>query len=61
VSIAYVNADASAKPIADAVAKLDLSPVEVTFTHASLLVFHRDNRMYVWTNREPIPFGEQGL
>jgi hypothetical protein len=49
VSAAYVNSDEPAQPIADALNKADPQPVTATFDTASLLVFHRDHRMYEWT------------
>jgi 2'-5' RNA ligase len=63
VSVAYINADGPTKPIVDAIGDLDpttLQPALVTFTQASLLVFHRDHRMYEWTRAEPIPIGSGG-
>ena len=57
VSGAYVNSDGPAQPIADAVSKTDPQPVTATFDTASLLVFHRDHRMYEWTQATPLPIG----
>src|SRR6266700_3381163 len=39
VSVAYVNDDASAAPIAAALARVRAKPVTATFTKADLLVF----------------------
>ncbi len=58
VSAAYVNSDGPVKPIANAVMTIDPRPVTVTFSRASLLVFHRDHRMYEWTEATPLPIGE---
>lgn len=63
VSSAYVNADASATPIAAALDAVEAKPVTVTFTKADLLEFHRDHRMYEWTDATHVPIGtgSQGL
>jgi 2'-5' RNA ligase len=55
VSIAYVNSDAEAGPIAAAIEQVEAEPVTVTFTKADFLEFHRDNRMYEWTSAAPMP------
>jgi hypothetical protein len=57
VSAAYVNSDGPAQPIADAISNTNPQPVTVTFGTASILVFHRDHRMYEWTQARPIPIG----
>jgi 2'-5' RNA ligase len=57
VSVAYVNDDGPAEPIARAVSHLDPEPVTATFRTVSLLEFHRDRRMYEWTNATPLPIG----
>ena len=57
VSIAYVNANAPAAPVAAAVRDVEVEPVTVTFTKADFLEFHRDHRMYEWTSATPVPFG----
>ena len=57
VSAAYINSDGPAQPIADAVSKIDPQPVTATFGTASVLVFHRDHRMYEWTQATPLPIG----
>lgn len=57
VSAAYVNSDGPAKPIADAIGSTNPDPVNVTFRRASLLLFHRDHRMYEWTKATPLPIG----
>ena len=56
VSIAYVNADAQAVPIAAAIKGIEVEPVTVTFTKADFLEFHRDHRMYECTSDTPMPF-----
>jgi hypothetical protein len=55
VSVAYVSTDGPARPIADAIGETQPQPVAVTFTTASVLVFHRDHRMYEWTKATPLP------
>ena len=57
VSAAYVNTDGPIQPIADALSNTNPQPVTVTFGTASVLVFHRDHRMYEWTQATPIPIG----
>jgi 2'-5' RNA ligase len=57
VSIAYINRDGEAKPIAAALSRLTPRTVEATFTKADLLEFHRDNRMSQWTSAASIQIG----
>lgn len=57
VSIAYVSADGEVQPITQALETVAIAGVQVTFAEASLLEFHRDQRMYEWTNAEPIAIG----
>lgn len=57
VSIAYVNSDSSASPIATAIKGVEVEPVTATFVKADLLEFHRDRRMYEWTSAKPIAIG----
>lgn len=57
VSTAYVNSDSSSAPIAAALEGVEAWPVTVIFTKADFLEFHRDHRMYEWTNVTPIPIG----
>lgn len=57
VSIAYVNTDTPAAPIAAAVESVEVDPVTVTFAKANFLGFHRDHRMYEWTSATPVLFG----
>jgi hypothetical protein len=60
VSDAYVNNDGPGQPIADAVTKTDPQPLIATFDTASVLVFHRDHRMYEWTHARPLRIGLTG-
>lgn len=56
VSLAYINSDTPAEPIAHALRGVTQpEAVTVTFRAASLLVFHRDRRMYEWTHATPLP------
>ncbi len=57
VSTAYVNRENAVDPLANALAHMPSRAVNATFRKASLLVFHRDNRMYEWTSATPIPIG----
>jgi hypothetical protein len=57
VSIGYINRDAEAGPIAAALGTLVARPVEVTFTKADILEYHRDHRMYEWITATPIAIG----
>ena len=57
VSAAYVNSDGPLQAIADVVHSTHPQPVTVTLDTASLLVFHRDHRMYEWTQTAPLPIG----
>ncbi len=57
VSIAYVNADGQAQPIAEALQAVTAMTVTATFRKAALLEFHRDHRMYEWTSATPIAIG----
>ena len=60
-SIAYVNTDGQAQPIAEALQTLRTTTVIATFGKASLLEFHRDHRMYEWTSATPIAIGPAGV
>jgi 2'-5' RNA ligase len=57
VSIAYVNASAPVRPIIAALEQVNASPVTTQIKTASILTFHRDNRMYEWTSAVPVPIG----
>lgn len=57
VTAAYVNNEGPAGPIAKAVSSINPQPVTVTFSAVTLLVFHRDHRMYEWTQATPLPIG----
>ena len=57
VSFAYVNAETPASALEPVLQEVQANPVTVTFSQASLLEFHRDNRMYEWPHATPIPIG----
>jgi hypothetical protein len=57
VSVAYINAPGPARPIVDALQVSSPEPVTTTINSASVLTFHRDNRMYEWTRATPIVIG----
>jgi 2'-5' RNA ligase len=57
VSIAYVNNEGPRQPIAEAVTNAASQAVTATFGTASMLTFHRDHRMYEWTEATPVPIG----
>jgi 2'-5' RNA ligase len=59
LSIAYVNSDGPAQPIADAIDSATAREAAVTFTAAYVLEFHRDHRMYEWAQATPIPIGSR--
>jgi hypothetical protein len=58
ISIGYITYDGDPAPIAAPLNSLTTRTVEVTFTKADLLEFHRDKRMYEWTSATPIAFEE---
>lgn len=57
VSIAYVNEDGPADHYVQALREVEHAPVKVLLRSVSILRFHRDNRMYEWTESVPIPIG----
>ncbi|WP_407670115.1 2'-5' RNA ligase family protein [Nonomuraea solani] len=58
VSIAYVNGESPTDRIAQALTTTDTDAIEVTISDVSLMVFHRDRRMYEWTKAIHIPIGD---
>ena len=56
MSVAYASHDGPAKPIAQALRTVT-ADATTTFDQAYMLEFHRDNRMYEWTQATPIPIG----
>jgi 2'-5' RNA ligase len=57
VSAAYINSAGPAQPIIDALGKANPPAVTATFRTVPILTFHRDHRMYEWTDAIPIPIG----
>lgn len=57
VSVAYVNKNGPAMPIRSIVDGLNVPAVEIPVSEVPILTFHRDERMYVWTRRDPIMLG----
>lgn len=58
MSIAYVNTSGSALPYIEALRSTSHEPVTLTIRKVSVLTFHRDNRMYEWTNAVPVVIGQ---
>jgi 2'-5' RNA ligase len=57
VSAAYLNATGDPRPVRDALDQVDAPPVTTTLHVASLIVMHRDHRMYEWTTHATAPIG----
>jgi hypothetical protein len=49
VSVAYISAPGPAQPIASALQNATPEAVTTAIDSASVLTFHRDNRLYEWT------------
>jgi hypothetical protein len=58
VSVAYINAPGPAQPIVGALGDARSEPVTTALDSASVLTFHRDNRMYEWTTATRLPIGQ---
>ena len=58
VSVAYVNAPGPAQPIVSALQDTSPGAVTTAIDAASVLTFHRDNRMYEWTAATRLPIGQ---
>lgn len=58
VSVAYINAPGPARPIVSALQRARPEPVTTALGSASVLTFHRDNRMYEWTTATRLPIGQ---
>jgi hypothetical protein len=58
VSVAYINAPGLAQPIVSALPRARPEPVTTALDSASVLTFHRDNRMYEWTTAIRLPIGQ---
>ncbi|ROT32464.1 2'-5' RNA ligase family protein [Micromonospora sp. HM5-17] len=57
VSIAYSNREQPGAPIAEALEKVMTEPVTVVLDQIELLEYHRDRRMYEWTEARPLRIG----
>lgn len=57
VSVGYINAAGPAQPIVNALQQAMPGPVTTALDSASVLTFHRDNRMYEWTAATRLPIG----
>jgi 2'-5' RNA ligase len=57
LSVAYASHDGPGEPIAEALRTVTADAV-ITFGQAFMLEFHRDKRMYEWTQATPIPIGK---
>ena len=60
VSVAYINAPGPAQPIVSALQDARPEAVTTAISSASVLTFHRDNRMYEWTAATRLPIGQGG-
>jgi hypothetical protein len=60
VSVAYIDAPGPAQPIISALQQARPGPVTTALDSASVLTFHRDNRMYEWTTATRLPIGQGG-
>jgi hypothetical protein len=58
VSVAYINAPGPAQPIVSALQVARPEAVTIAIDSASVLTFHRDNRMYEWTAATRPPIGK---
>lgn len=57
VSVAYSNGHQDAAPLLDALKGVEPSPARVPITAASLIVIHRDKRVYEWETAREVPIG----
>ncbi|WP_018349131.1 2'-5' RNA ligase family protein [Longispora albida] len=57
VSVAYVNADGPAEPFRTRLAALEIEPVELRITEASLIALTKDDHKWSWTREVPVPLG----
>jgi 2'-5' RNA ligase len=57
MSIAYINSDGPAGSYIEALRETSHDPVSFNLRMVSILTFHRDNRMYEWTNSVPVAIG----
>jgi 2'-5' RNA ligase superfamily len=57
VSFVYADEEGSARPLCDSFGGADFGPVTATFTSASLVAYHRGQRMHEWTRTTRLPIG----
>ncbi|MEH0609082.1 2'-5' RNA ligase family protein [Streptomyces scabiei] len=57
VSVAYSAQDGAAKPIAQVLSGLNVTPAHARISTAELIVIHRDNEMYEWETFAKVPLG----
>ncbi|MEH0430271.1 2'-5' RNA ligase family protein [Streptomyces stelliscabiei] len=57
VSVAYSAEDGAAKPIAQVLTGLNVTPAHARISTAELIVIHRDNQMYEWETFAKVPLG----
>lgn len=61
VSFVYADDEGSARPLCDTVDGVDFGPVTATFTSASLVAYHRGQRMHEWTRATRLPIGGRAI
>lgn len=58
ISAGYMNAPGNPSPLRHAVDQVDVPPLTVTLHNASLILMHRDHRMYEWTTTATASIGD---
>ncbi|MGH3318849.1 MAG: 2'-5' RNA ligase family protein [Streptosporangiaceae bacterium] len=58
LSVAYVNTDQRAHPIAKALAGVRPEPVTARLTRASLIILRREDHLYRWDSYASVPFDD---
>ena len=61
LSLAYSSGEQPAAPVIAALDTVSAQPVELEVTEASLIVQHRDDKMYEWATRARAPIAEPDL
>lgn len=59
MSLAYINRDGPAAPLATAVASVTTPPANATISHCQLIVINRDEQMYTWDTHTSVPLGAE--
>jgi 2'-5' RNA ligase len=57
VSLAYSNREQEAAPILEAIQATSVKPARLSIPTASLIVIHRDHRVYQWETVAKVPIG----